>query len=93
MTRRRPEHTRPRGEQLYERMVEALTQRRKDLGLSQREVAERLHVTQSTFCAYEQGRRRHSIPEVHAWARVVGLDMSVVFKPLPRREQPSRETP
>lgn len=56
-------------------LVEALVQRRKELGLRQVDVAERMHVGQSSVCQIETGHAEPRLSTLVRYARAVGADL------------------
>ena len=58
----------------HERFLELLVQKRRDAGLTQLAVAERLERPQSFVAKYENGERRLDVLEFIAVARALGAD-------------------
>lgn len=54
-------------------MKKRLKQARKAAGMTQKEVAERLGITESTYCGYETGKRQPDAVKISAIARVLGV--------------------
>ncbi|WP_133699354.1 helix-turn-helix domain-containing protein [Roseateles toxinivorans] len=54
-------------------LLAALREARNAAGLSQAEVAERLHSTQSDVSKCERGVRRLDVIELHAWCNALGI--------------------
>ena len=62
---------------------------RRRTGLSQRQVAQRLGVTQSYVSLVELGERNLSLTAITAFARVVGYDVSITLTfSRPQRDRP-----
>jgi transcriptional regulator with XRE-family HTH domain len=59
-------------------LVAALIRARKDAGLSQAELAERLRCHQSFVARIESGQRRIDVPELIILCRELGIDPLVV---------------
>lgn len=54
-------------------MKKRLKQARKAAGMTQKEVAERLGITESTYCGYETGKRQPDAVKISAIARLLGV--------------------
>ena len=59
-------------------VVRALKQRRLDLGLTQREVAERIGVKQPCVSAWESGDRHPGLATIQKWANALDMALTVV---------------
>jgi transcriptional regulator with XRE-family HTH domain len=55
-------------------LTEIIAELRREAGLTQSEVAERLGTDQSTYSKIEKGVRRMDFIEVLAWADAIGVD-------------------
>lgn len=51
-------------------------------GLTQRELADRLGVSQPTVAAYESGRRQPTLPTLMRWLTAAGFDLHMALVPL-----------
>lgn len=60
-----------------EALVARLRARRRDLGLSQVALAERLNVTKSVLCRWETAREMPPMGRYIQWARALGMDLDV----------------
>lgn len=73
----------------HERFLELLVRRRRDAGLTQLAVAERLERPQSFVAKYENGERRLDVLEFIAVARALGADpvtlLGEFVSPAPKR--------
>jgi transcriptional regulator with XRE-family HTH domain len=76
------------GARIYADMRLALARRREMLGLSQREVGERMGQSQGTVARYEMGMRRPTFVDMHRWAAAVDMRLVQTLKPLPPRKPP-----
>ncbi len=61
-------------------LVAALIRARKDAGLSQTELAERLRCHQSFVARIESGQRRIDVPELIILCRALGVDPLEMFR-------------
>jgi transcriptional regulator with XRE-family HTH domain len=50
-------------------------------GLTQRELADRLGVSQPTVAAYESGRRQPTVPTLMRWLDAAGFDLRMTLAP------------
>ena len=50
-------------------------------GLTQRELADRLGVSQPTVAAYESGRRQPTVPTLMRWLAAAGFDLRMTLAP------------
>jgi hypothetical protein len=50
-------------------------------GLTQRELADRLGVSQPTVAAYETGRRQPTVPTLMKWLAAAGFDLRMKLAP------------
>jgi transcriptional regulator with XRE-family HTH domain len=50
-------------------------------GLTQRELADRLGVSQPTVAAYESGRRQPTVPTLMRWLGAAGFDLRMTLVP------------
>lgn len=50
-------------------------------GLTQRELADRLGVSQPTVAAYESGRRQPTVPTLMRWLAAAGFDLRMTLTP------------
>lgn len=66
-------------------VVDALIARRKELGLRQADVAQRMHVAQGTVCQFER-LRSPRMYTVLRYAEAVGASLSFTLEPLPDEE-------
>lgn len=64
---------------IYRDLLDQLARARKDQGLGQAPVAQRLNVSQSALCNWEGGNRFPSLPMAQRWAEVLGGQL--VFSP------------
>lgn len=64
------------------RLIAILTRARKDAGLTQAQVADKLGKPQSFVAKYENGERRLDVVEFVAIARTMGADPLRLFKAL-----------
>jgi transcriptional regulator with XRE-family HTH domain len=60
-----------------------LKQGRRDAGLSQAELAERVGVTQPTISRWESGKELPSLPVADFVLRELGISIDVIWTPLP----------
>ena len=58
-----------------------LTARRKELGLSQREVGRRMTVSSATVCLLEQEKHDPRLWTLILWCKALGLELSFVEAP------------
>lgn len=61
-------------------LIEALTLARKEAGLSQMALAERLHCHQSMIARIESGERRIDVVELVVLARAIGVEASTILQ-------------
>ncbi|MDQ2065224.1 helix-turn-helix transcriptional regulator [Xinfangfangia sp. CPCC 101601] len=61
-------------------LIEALTNARKEAGLSQMALAERLHCHQSMIARIESGERRIDVVELVVLARAIGVEAEAIMK-------------
>lgn len=61
-------------------LIEALTKTRKEAGLSQMALAERLHCHQSMIARIESGERRIDVVELVVLARAIGVDANAILQ-------------
>lgn len=68
-----------------------VAQRRKELGLTQQQVADALGIAQQTYGGYEVGRHRVPVALLPAIARELGIDVSVLLgmETTPRKRGPA----
>jgi transcriptional regulator with XRE-family HTH domain len=59
-----------------EELIQKLIQTRKDLGLSQREVAKRAGLRQSMISEWETGTHEPKFRSLQAWAQALGLQLT-----------------
>jgi ribosome-binding protein aMBF1 (putative translation factor) len=93
MTRLRELHERwlqdPEYRQEYERLgpefelARALIEARARAGLTQAQLAERMHTTQSVIARLESGRVRPSTATLERIARATGTRLKITFEPAP----------
>lgn len=57
-----------------------LAQTRRDLGWSQQQLANRMHVSRSSLAKWESGRRTPELTALVAWASVLGFDLALIPK-------------
>lgn len=69
----------------YRRLIERLVERRKELGLNQRAVAERLGIHQQFVSRYETGERRLDAVELVDVAHALGMDARELIAAVPPR--------
>jgi len=50
-------------------------------GLTQRELADRLGISQPTVAAYESGRRQPTVPTLMRWLAAAGFDLRMTLAP------------
>jgi transcriptional regulator with XRE-family HTH domain len=50
-------------------------------GLTQRDLADRLNVSQPTVAAYESGRRQPTVPTLMRWLAAAGFDLRMTLVP------------
>lgn len=65
-------------------LAEILKAMRQDAGLTQREMARRLHVDQTTVCFIESGDKFVRVVELLAWADATGADVVEMVAELKR---------
>lgn len=78
-------------DETYERFTQQLTEARKQSGLSQQEVADRLGRPQTYVSKCERGTRRMDVVEFLEMADVIGFDPIAFLKKL-RSDWPSKTT-
>lgn len=66
-------------ERFADKYLEALTDRRHELNLTQRTVAIRLGISPSAFSRMELGHQVPSTKTLYRWAEAVGMKPEVVF--------------
>ena len=69
----------------YRRLIEQLVAKRKELGLNQQAVADRLGIHQQFVSRYETGERRLDAVELVDVAAALGLDASKLISSVPPR--------
>lgn len=69
----------------YRRLIERLVARRKELGLSQQAVAEKVGMHQQNVSRYETGERRLDAVELVDVAAALGLNAAELLKDVPPR--------
>lgn len=69
-------------------LARALIQARQASGLTQEELAERMHTTQSTVARWESGKHLPSCQTLQRLARATNTDLRVTF--VPQRQRASR---
>lgn len=69
----------------YRRLVERLVARRKELGLTQQAVADRVGMHQQNVSRFETGERRLDIVELVDVATALDLDPTDLVRDVPRR--------
>lgn len=80
---RRPYNTIFRATKLQNRFMDMMRTRRLDLGLSQYELAQRMHVVPATVSAWETSRRKSlSLDDAVTLTRALDLDLSETLKEL-----------
>ena len=57
-----------------------IRERREQLGISQKELADRCGIAQSTLCDYEQGRSKPSLPVAVKIAQVLNVESIKFFE-------------
>ncbi len=60
----------------YKRFLTLLREKRKHLGFTQEQVAERLQTTQSFISKCERGERRLDVIELKAWCNTLNISLS-----------------
>lgn len=70
----------------YERFLDLLRKARLQCGLTQDDIATKLHVTQSFVSKCERGERRLDIVELRAWCSALNISLSSFVQ---RFEDPS----
>jgi len=82
---------RPAAAEAYEQarlrfeLAEAVRSRREELGLSQRQLAERAGMTQPGVARFEAGGTTPTIPVLERLARALGLQLTIALSPDERR--------
>jgi ribosome-binding protein aMBF1 (putative translation factor) len=82
---------RPAAAEAYEQarlrfeLAEAVRSRREELGLSQRQLAERAGMTQPGVARFEAGGTTPTIPVLERLARALGLQLTIALGPDERR--------
>lgn len=71
----------------YKLFLEELNALRAEAGLSQMELAERMHIGQDTVSRCESGRRRVDVFELALWAHACGTTLEIFVKRLDERIQ------
>ena len=66
-------------------LAEAVRSRREELGLSQRQLAERADMTQPGIARFEAGGTTPTIPVLEHLARALGLQLTIALGPDERR--------
>ncbi len=66
-------------------LAEAVRSRREELGLSQRQLAERAGMTQPGIARFEAGGTTPTIPVLERLARALGLQLTIALGPDKRR--------
>lgn len=66
----------------YNRLRELLVQYRREAGLTQAQLAEKLHKPQSFVSKYENGERRLDVVECLEVAEAIGTDPMALFEQL-----------
>jgi predicted transcriptional regulator len=59
-------------------LVEALVKRRKELGLTQKEVAKRMQVTQSHISDMESGELEFTVPTLFRYLDALDMQLSLI---------------
>lgn len=72
---------------LSEQIRMVLWERRRVLGLTQREAAERMGVCQSYLCDLENGRRKSRVATIERWAEALQVRPRLSLDPI--EQQPS----
>lgn len=67
----------------YRRLIEALYDARRQVGLSQTELAQRLGKRQQFVSKYESGERQLDVVEFLDIGRVLNLDVSILVREIP----------
>ena len=67
----------------YKRLIDALADARRDAGLTQLELAQRLGRRQQIVSKYESGERRLDVVEFADIARLLGLDPADLIAEIP----------
>lgn len=57
-----------------------LAQARRDLGWSQQQLANRVHVSRSSLAKWEAGKRTPEVGALAVWASVLGFDLALIPK-------------
>ena len=60
---------------------ERLRRARQAAGLTQKQVAEQLHLHRSTYTKYEQGAAEPSLATLYELTKILGADPMVLIKP------------
>ncbi len=66
-------------------LAEAISEARSRAGLTQAEVAERMHTTQSNIARLEAGRTTPSTRTLEKFAEAVGAKLKISFEPIQAR--------
>ena len=74
----------------YARFLALLKRARKDAGMVQQELADKLGKPQSFVAKFERGERRIDVIEFIAIARAIGRDPMRLFKQYLEQERPSK---
>lgn len=69
----------------YRRLIERLVARRKELGLTQQAVADRVGMHQQNVSRFETGERRLDVVELVDVATALGLDAADLVREVPPR--------
>ena len=67
-------------EQLKKQVAELIRETRKEKGLTQKELGEKLGISESTFNRYENGTANLSLETVEKIARVLGVNSKLIFE-------------
>jgi transcriptional regulator with XRE-family HTH domain len=65
---------------LYQRMIELLVQARKDAGITQAELGERIGQRQTFVSKFELGERRLDVAEFVLVSKAIGVDPSLLLR-------------
>ncbi|MCS6821542.1 MAG: helix-turn-helix domain-containing protein [Microscillaceae bacterium] len=61
-------------EKFNKNIARTLREKRKELGLSQQQIADKLGITQATYSGWENGQREISLPRYVQLAEILGID-------------------
>ena len=64
------------------RLARALIEARANAGLTQAQLAERMHTTQSVVARLESGRAHPSTPTLEKFAQAAGVQLKISFEPI-----------